>query len=309
MEEKRQQIHKAVMDELKRAEHFNSILVTSDSSIMRLLETLRKKLDSELGVDELLEKVRAKPDNRVVLWEEIKIRVLTYGVASVYAESLLICALRTMMGIIGGQMLANPKRRADGQADEVHSAYLNMIQNFLDMGVLEVVRVVKNHVQASFGHIELKQAVTADDFLLGFNFVKTNVRIIENAPSYLMMDQWALACTSQESPLSNSEILNQLISDTKDILQCSDCLAVLEQLVNSGFRDLNAVVGKSFGVVGDDKCPLVKLLPSLKTEIYKRGNGFVKDSLSSSYSKDFLANVYEAFCNNPRSSPKQLTAS
>ena len=289
------------MDEIKRAEHFNSILSTSDSSVLKLLESLRKKLDAELSVEELLERVRSKPDNRIFLWDEIKIRVLTYGVASVYAESLLICALRTMMGIIGGHMLANPNRRS-GQADEVHSTYLNMIQNFLDKGVLEVIRIVKDHVLAAFGHIELKQAVTADDFLLGFNFVRTNVKIIDNAPSYLMMDQWAPACSSQQNPLSNAEILNNLISDTKDILQCSDCLAVLERLVGSGFRDLNALVNKTFTFVGADRCHLVKLLPTLKTEMYKRSNEFVKESLNSSYSKDFLANVYEAFCNNPRGS-------
>lgn len=309
LEENRQQIRREVLDEIKRAEHFNSIVLTSDSTVLKLLGTLRKKLDAELSVDELLEKVRTKPENRIYLWEEIKIRVLTYGVASVYAESLLICALRTMMGIIGGYMLANPKRKNGGQADEVHSAYLNMIQNFLDDGVLEVIRVVKDHVLNAFGRIELGQVVTTDDFLLGFNFVKTNVKIIDNAPSYLMMDQWAPACSSQENPLSNTEILNQLISDTKDILQCSDCLAVLEHLVGSGFRDLNAVVNKTFSFVGDEKSHLVKLLPYLKTEIYKRDNGFVEESLKSDYSKNFLANIYEAFCNNPRNSSGQLTAS
>ncbi|XP_003747260.1 peroxisomal biogenesis factor 3-like [Galendromus occidentalis] len=298
-EENRQQIRKKIVDEMKRAEHFDAILKTSDQSVLNLLETLRRKLNAELGVEEILEEVRAKPENRIFLWDEIKIRVLTYGVASVYTESLLICALRTMMGIIGGYMLANSRRKSN-QANEVHSAYLNMLQNFLDKGVHEVIRVVKIHVLAAFGPIELKQVVTADDFLLGFNFVRTNVKIIENAPAYLMMDHWTPACTSQENPLSNSEILNQLTSETRDILQCHDCQAVLERLIGSGFRGLNAIATKAFGYVGDGKCHLITLLPSLKTEIYKRDNGFVKESLNSSCSKDFSANVYEAFCNNPR---------
>lgn len=172
-----------------------------------------------------------------------------------------------------------------------------MTQHFLGQGVLDLVREVKTVVVKAFEHIELKQTVTPDDFLLAYNFVRQNVKVIEDAPTYLIHESWKLTCTNPDFP--DFEVLNQMLAETKDILQCFDCLALLESLVDHGFRDLQELVRRSFVFLGLEQCPMVKVLPALKTQTENRGEVFVRDRLKSDSSINFLANVYEAFCNEP----------
>ncbi|OQR73517.1 hypothetical protein BIW11_09683 [Tropilaelaps mercedesae] len=287
-----------MLEQLKRKQHFGSILSTSDSIVLSCVFRLREMLSQELDIETLLEKVRTKPDNRVELWEEIKVRLITYGIVSVYAESLLICALRIQLGIIGGQVLLNSRKQQTQKDQEVHKKYLEMTHHFLNQGVLELVRKVKVVVVRAFEHIELKQTVSPDDFLLAYGYVRKNVPVIENAASYLIRDCWESACANPET--ANFEALNEMIAETKDILQCSDCLALLENLIDYGFRDLQELVRRSFIFLGLDQCPMVKVLPALKVQTAKRGELFVHDRLASDCSKNFLANVYEAFCNEPQ---------
>lgn len=194
--------------------------------------------------------------------------------------------------------MATSRAQKPHRDQEVHRKYLEMTQHFLDQGLLELVRDIKITVVKAFEHIELKQIVVPDDFLLAYNFVRKNVQVLENAASYLIRDSWETACTVPGA--EHFEKLNQMIADTKDILNCTDCLALLDNVVDHGFRELQELIRRSYAFLGLDQCPLVKVLPALKTQTEKRGDVFVMNMLGSDSSKNFLANVYEAFCTEPR---------
>ncbi|CAN8013871.1 unnamed protein product [Ixodes persulcatus] len=300
------------LDQIKHQHHFESILQTSDSTVLSLLPKIREPLLTILETDSLLEKLKTRPPNRLELWEEMKARILTFAVCSVYAESLLAALLRVQLGVVGGYVYVNSQRSQQTSggvlpaltSQEIHQRYLSLIQHFFEGGIEELVHVVKAAVVAAFGHVSLKERVSVNDFVVAFDYIKGYVsRGSKPLPGFM---RFLLPPLNVESDSQEVTVLNTMILETRDILETDDFSKVLATCIDIGFGNLRGEVEESFHIMqmaegsGDQVATsfaLAKLLPVLKNGLVAgRADSFLKQILQVELLRSMLANVYEAFC-------------
>ncbi|XP_064468927.1 peroxisomal biogenesis factor 3-like [Ornithodoros turicata] len=298
------------LDHLKHQHHFEGILQTSDSTILSLLPKIREPLLQILETESLLEKLKARPHNRLEIWEEMKARILAFAVCSVYAESLLATLLRVQLGVIGGYVYVNTQRQAQDTGgalpaltnQETHQLYLSLVQYFFDSGIEELVRVVKVAVVTAFGHVSLKERVSTNDFAIAFDYIKEHLARDGNPlPGFV---SFLLPPPNAEHEAEVSPVLRSMVLETRDILETEDFSKVLSACIDMGFSSLRSEVETSIRIMQDAESerpstsfPLARLLPVLKSCIVAgRRDTFVKEVLQSDLLHSMLANVYEAFC-------------
>lgn len=312
------------IDQIKHQHHFEGILQTSDSTILSLLPKIREPLLAILETDSLLEKLKTRPANRVELWEEIKVRILTFALSSVYAESLLASLLRVQLGVVGGYVYVNSQRAQQNAGgvlpaltnQDIHQRYLSLVQHFFENGVHELVRLVRDAVVAAFGHISLKERVGPADFAVGFDFVKKHISrdSKKQLPGFL---RFLLPPLEVEGDTDDVRVLNVMILETRDILETDDFAKVLRMCIDQGCTNLTDDVETCFrnmraaqdeGGSGDQAAApatsaattafaMAKLLPVLRNSLVSaRQDAFLKTILQAELLRSMLANVYEAFC-------------
>ncbi|XP_075548885.1 peroxisomal biogenesis factor 3 [Dermacentor variabilis] len=314
------------IDQIKHQHHFENILQTSDNTILTLLEKVREPLLAILETDSLLEKLKTRPANRVELWEELKVRILTFAVASVYAESLLASLVRVQLGVVGGYVFVNSQRAQQNSGgvlpaltnQDIHQRYLSQVQHFFENGLHELARVVRDAVVAAFGHISLKERVGPADFAVGFDFVKKHISRDSKKPlpGFLRL---LLPPLEVEGDTDDVRVLNVMILETRDILETDDFAKVLGMCIDLGINSLTndvEVCFKNMRAAAEENAsgdraersaastsavstgfPMAKLLPVLRNSLVAgRQEGFLKIVLQAEILRSMLANVYEAFC-------------
>lgn len=312
------------IDQIKHQHHFEGILQTSDSTILSLLPKVREPLLAALETDSLLEKLKSRPSNRLELWEEIKVRILTFALSSVYAESLLASLLRVQLGVVGGYVFVNSQRTQQNSGgvlpaltnQDIHQRYLSLVQHFFEHGLDELVRVVRDAVVAGFGHIGLKERVGPVDFALGFDFVKKHVARDSKKPLPGFL-RFLMPPLEVEGDTDDVRALNSMILETRDILETEDFAKVLGVCIDLGctgltgdvescFRDMQAALQEngsgdlaaaSAAAPGTAGFAMAKLLPVLRNALVSgRQDAFLRTVLQAELLRSMLANVYEAFC-------------
>ncbi|KAK8769828.1 hypothetical protein V5799_018233 [Amblyomma americanum] len=312
------------IDQIKHQHHFEGILQTSDSTILSLLTKIREPLLAILETDSLLEKLKTRPANRVELWEEIKVRILTFALSSVYAESLLASLLRVQLGVVGGYVYVNSQRAQQNSGgvlpaltnQDIHQRYLSLVQHFFENGVHELVRLVRDAVVAAFGHISLKERVGPADFAVGFDFVKKHISRDSKKPLPGFL-RFLLPPLEVEGDTDDVRVLNVMILETRDILETDDFAKVLGMCIDQGCTKLTDDVDTCFRNMraAQDECgsgdqaaasatpeattafAMAKLLPVLRNSLVSaRQDAFLKTILQAELLRSMLANVYEAFC-------------
>uniref|UniRef100_A0A1E1X678 Peroxisomal biogenesis factor 3 n=1 Tax=Amblyomma aureolatum TaxID=187763 RepID=A0A1E1X678_9ACAR len=312
------------IDQIKHQHHFEGILQTSDSTILSLLAKIREPLLAILETDSLLEKLKTRPANRVELWEEIKVRILTFALSSVYAESLLASLLRVQLGVVGGYVYVNSQRAQQNSGgvlpaltnQDIHQRYLSLVQHFFENGVHELVRLVRDAVVAAFGHISLKERVGPADFAVGFDFVKKHISRDSKKPLPGFL-RFLLPPLEVEGDTDDVRVLNVMILETRDILETDDFAKVLRMCIDQGCTNLTDIVETCFRNMraaqhedgsGDQAAApaaptattafaMAKLLPVLRNSLVSaRQDAFLKTILQAELLRSMLANVYEAFC-------------
>lgn len=300
------------LDQIKHQHHFESILQTSDSTVLSLLPKIREPLLAILETDSLLERLKTRPPNRLELWEEMKVRILTFAVCSVYAESLLAALLRVQLGVVGGYVYVNSQRSQQTSGgvlpaltnQDIHQRYLSLIQHFFDAGIEELTHLIKAAVVSAFGHVSLKEHVSTNDFVVAFDYIKSYVsRDQRPLPNFLRLLFPPLRVENDSQEVS---ILNTMTLETRDILETEDFSKVLAMCIDVGFANLRTEIEECFRIMeiaegsGDHvvSCfPLARLLPVLKSSLVaERNETFLKRILQAELLRSMLANVYEAFC-------------
>lgn len=298
------------LEQIKHQHHFEGILQTADSTILSLLSKVREPLLTILETDSLVEKLKTRPTNRVEIWEEMKARILTFGVCSVYAESLLATLLRVQLGVVGGYVYVNSQRKAQGSNgvlppltnQEIHQQYLSLVQHFFDAGIEELVRLVKASVVVGFGHVSLKERVTVSDFVVAFEYIRNHLSPDGNPLSGFV--RFLLPSLNAEQEQETAPVLSSMVLETMDILETDDFSKVLATCIDIGYNDLRAEVEESFQIMQDAESesqsaifPLARVLPVLKNSMVAgRKDTFLKQALQNDLLRSMLANVYEAFC-------------
>uniref|UniRef100_A0A4Y0BP81 Peroxisomal biogenesis factor 3 n=1 Tax=Anopheles funestus TaxID=62324 RepID=A0A4Y0BP81_ANOFN len=162
---------KEIGEKLKRMQHYESTDRTCNQTIVGLAPALSSKIFQSLQTDDILAKLRSNPDNKLELWEELRIVAFTRLVTLVYGASMLAVTLRVQINILGGYLYKATVEDGGGPQSsqqlaislEVQTAYLSLIQHFMRDGIERLIETIRTNVTIVMQRYNLKQQLTLAD--------------------------------------------------------------------------------------------------------------------------------------------------
>jgi peroxin-3 len=153
----------------KKQLHFDGNQKTCNTTFYSLLPSLQDAIFELVDSEAITEKLKNKPSDKLLLWEQLKILSFTRTVTAIYASSLLAVFLRVQLNLLGGYMYldvegvanettaATPEEhRSVYMSDPTQKKYLGIVRYFLETGVKDLVDVVQHVVEGMGEYIRLK---------------------------------------------------------------------------------------------------------------------------------------------------------
>uniref|UniRef100_A0A914UJN4 Peroxisomal biogenesis factor 3 n=1 Tax=Plectus sambesii TaxID=2011161 RepID=A0A914UJN4_9BILA len=265
---------------------FDSNHRTCDASILELIPTLRGRILLRFDVESLTERLKQADlttEEKVKLWEQIK--VLSFGriLAVGYSYSLLIIALKSQISILAGQICAG-QRDASSMADgwwsrlsqlwsgpsgpsnllvptveaSAQQLFLQCIQYFAGQGVDRLFDRIHALAAEATSAITLKEMMSAVRLTDLLNDIR---RKLEGADyrnfSYLIVP---LSANQDAWSLPHKGHLEALLNRLHQVLESEQCQKLTSQLVDSYVSGVVEFCD-SHGASGS--VPMARLIPTV----------------------------------------------
>ncbi|XP_030839046.1 peroxisomal biogenesis factor 3 [Strongylocentrotus purpuratus] len=315
----------------RRAHHFESNQRTCNMTVLSMIPKLRELLLYHLNSEELIQKLKSGTENKVVVWNELKVVSFTRMVVSVYSTVLLTAFLRVQLNILGGYMYLDTLAGKNGltyyqvhATQDVQKEYLAMVQYLLTDGLTELINHVQEVVQNVVGSISLQQLLSLSDMEEIIAKVRGQVETtqyggevvvpdcsIHPLGRYLLkpegLDGEESACRLSDDQL----VLSQMQIETRDLVESHDFSCVMNSCLDIGFSRLLDNMAEFFRPVttrnGESPCGLklamAKAIPIVNGQVNAlccdTPNHFIQELLLMQCVKDFASNVYEGFSQPP----------
>lgn len=321
----------------KKQLHFDGNQKTCNTTFYSLLPGLQDAIFELVDSEAITEKLKNKPSDKLLLWEQLKILSFTRTVTAIYASSLLAVFLRVQLNLLGGYMYLDVEGVADEStsatpeesrrvymSDPTQKKYLGIVRYFLEAGVKDLVGVVQNVVEGVLGSVSLKQKLSYHDIKRMLGQIRQCLKFSSPEQSIEVSTTSQLKISSIVLPkdsLSETDVIfSQLLNETADILESEDFQVVFNACLDVGFMFVMKQIKSSFIVdqqdtppdmicsIEDGLCsihlPLAKICPIINgkaTEVFSEDkNDYLHDVVSLECVKSFAANIYEAFSSKPR---------
>jgi peroxin-3 len=312
-----------LLDEARLEHHFESNQRTCDMTVRSLLPALKQVLYERMDVERLKAQLKSdtSANNRVQVWENMKITALTQLIVAMYSCCFLVVFLRLQLNILGGNMYLDSLNGEEGTeqvngvnirvSEGVQREYLNLVHCVLGDGIQLLSQTVRDAVSYAFQPVGLKEQLTLQRLseLLSCACQKAEGKQSkELQPSrrnglvaiVLPVDHLDTPCPSLSQ--SEQEMVRSLVAATKDLLENDDFHHVLEQCIVAGFHHIIGTLGQHFlvkeGCASEGSLPLAKILPIVTNTVpvlLDESGEFLQIIMTLPKVQKFAENVYDAF--------------
>lgn len=114
----------------RKHQHFESIGRTCNQTILNLSVALNETIAKNINTEQVIEHLKSNPENKLSLWNELKILVFSKAACTIYANVMLVVTLKIQLSIIGGYLYKDP----NALSAEIQEKYLSLCQNLMDSG-------------------------------------------------------------------------------------------------------------------------------------------------------------------------------
>uniref|UniRef100_A0A182QC91 Peroxisomal biogenesis factor 3 n=1 Tax=Anopheles farauti TaxID=69004 RepID=A0A182QC91_9DIPT len=274
---------KEIGEKLKRMQHYESTDRTCNQTILGLAPALSEKIFQTLSTDDILAKLRTNPENKLELWDQLRIIAFTRLITLVYGASMLAVTLRVQINILGGYLYKAATETGSGEQPNQHSislevqtAYLSLIQHFMRDGIGSLIEVIRKTVSVVMQRYSLKQQLTLADtetllwsIEMALNDDKANP--IGNIASFTLPNPDATLA-------STNSVFNNMFQETLDVLETVESTQVGLANVTIGFSKVMDKLAESY-IAPDKNGTLKNSKSNLNVESLTNING-IKISLA-----------------------------
>lgn len=308
----------------RRQFHFESNQRTCNMTVLSMLPPLKEAIVGQLNSESLTALLKTKPNNKLEIWEDLKIISFTRTIVAVYSTCMLVVLLRVQLNVIGGYLYLDNSVGKNGMTPlappDIQQQYLSSIQHLLGDGLTELMTLVKKVVQNSLGGMSLKQSMSLLELEQQLSWIRAEVESGAERPlSWYMLSDDENALADQACGLTGSDVMTiKLLNETRDMLDSPDFTTVLNACLNRGFSRLLDNLAEFFRPPSGEctsssspdslsavSLPLAKIIPIINGQINticsETPSHFVQELLLNDQVKEFAANVYETF-----STPQEL---
>ncbi|XP_046474770.1 peroxisomal biogenesis factor 3 [Neodiprion pinetum] len=222
------------IERTKRQQHFESTERTCNQTILSLAVGLRDTVTSTLNTETIVNKLRHGSNDKIALWNELKVLALARSAALIYSSTMLVATLRIQLNLMGGYMFRDSKNqneqaKIDGAMQE---RYLSICEYFMSEGAVKLSLFVKEKVKETTASISLAQQLTLRDVEQIYWGITSSISAdterdpIKNLSAYIL---------PQNCESTGDKILSKIISETLDLLESEEVQSLVRSSVRTGF--------------------------------------------------------------------------
>uniref|UniRef100_U5EXC5 Peroxisomal biogenesis factor 3 n=1 Tax=Corethrella appendiculata TaxID=1370023 RepID=U5EXC5_9DIPT len=261
---------KELAEKFKRIQHLESTERTCNQTITGLTPSMGGKILKDLETKAILDKLRSNPDNKMELWDELKIIAFTRVVAIVYASIMLVITLRIQLSILGGHIYKDILVSDDNEiTTDVQTLYMSLIQHLMGPGLNDLIEIIKKHVTEILSRYKLKQKLTLADTETLFWTIQMAVINDEQNP-VKFLPKYVFPAEIDDA---SNGILTKMYAETLDVLESDETRDLFMQNLSNGF---SLVVDKIAEFYSESKPPSTSHDAEPSTS-----NGFIHNSVDS----------------------------
>ncbi|XP_005097122.1 peroxisomal biogenesis factor 3 [Aplysia californica] len=317
---------------VRRQHHFDSNQRTCNMTVLAMVSNVREILTKTLDTESIKEMLKSNPQNKLDLWEELKVMSVTRTLASVYGTCILSVMLRVQLNVVGGYLYLDSVHPTNGhKVESGHSAqipqrvqerYLSLVKQFIEQGFLDFINYLRLAVMKEIGSLPLKELMSLDQLTSVFDHIRERVECGVDKPTqslypYLLTSEQVPDIAKTTVQNSEDELLEKLIAETRDILESNDFHTVLKGSIDRGYHCILDGVADHYkqqsastehpSGIHEISIALAKLVPVINSLMYSicgdAPNPFIQELLLMEELKQLAANVYEAFSQDPSEKP------
>lgn len=286
LEEFRETEAQETLKRARKQHHFDSNQRTCNMTALSMAPTLGDALKTKVDTEKLTALLHSKPDNKLQIWEELKVLGFTRTMSAVYASCLLVVTLRVQLNILGGYMYLDAieghnhlgiVQKVPVATQQVQQRYLSAIQHVVQDGLDEIVSLVDAAVREVIGPINLKKEMTARDIAGLIMVVRDKVESGESvnpsfgsttasghavsAPTFQALTDATLkpdvsAADFAGQMTRDDIILTKMYADTREVLASPDFFSLLNLCLKIAFMRVGEQLGEVFASSSPSPVPV-----------------------------------------------------
>lgn len=292
---------KEFLERNRKQSHFESLGRTCNQTISNLSSALTLLVIKVINTDDIIIELKNNPNDKVKLWNELKIAVFLKAALMIYTIVMLVITLKVQLSIIGGYLYKDPK----SISTEMQEKYLSICQVLLKTGIEKLKDIMETEVKKCVGVVDLGKQMKLSDIEAVFWAIQTSMAShklspVEQIGTFILPD----------SLEDSNDIYSNLLRDTADFLESDEVKSLITHCVNRGFILLGDQIAEFYGQNSsvlikqepfmnpfDMKKPLAKLLPIINGLLSRQSfpQNLVQHLIASEKLQILSANVYESF--------------
>jgi len=325
--------NRKLINKVRKDNHYSATETTCVETLHSLFPLLRKViaecLDTDSRTTELKQNKELRSEEKIRLWNELKIisvsRCLVLVVAGVYLALVLRVQLNILAGYLYQQEATNNNNiKMVIMTREIQEKFLSISNNFVNTGVKNLCGHVYDVVERCVDKIQLQQKLSLAELESLFQEVLKCMKsspedrnMFSNSGVYILPSTHDFINNLADS---DQEILKKMFAEMLDVVECDDAVNTVNTLCRQGLSHVMDNVGEYFnrqteknipdttdkrslqdsGFVSPASIslPLAKIIPVLASQVIFNdadGDIWLTHLLQNSSLKTLGANIYETF--------------
>lgn len=220
------------LEKTRRTQHFEATERTCNQAIMGLAPNLVEQILKHLDTEQIVKELRQNPDNKIELWNMLKVLAISRLCALVYASSMLVITLRTQFNILGGYLYKDAVANMEFVSNEIQSSYVSLVQHFLQDGCAELCQLIRSKCEHILSTYDLSKKLTLTETEQILWSIQMAVNSDANDPS----SHLAAYVYPKDMPASTSNpLFTKMYTETLDMLESNDVSTLNATNISRGF--------------------------------------------------------------------------
>lgn len=219
----------------RKKQHFESTERTCNQTILSLSKIVSESIFGVVNTDEIVQKLKENPENKLLLWEQMKIMIFTRICVLVYALSILQVTLRVQLNIIGGYLYRDSVHEEEPLiSSDLQAKYLSLCHHFVGQGVGDLVKQIERAVKRVVEPVSLKKKITLQEVEQMFWSIQTILctDTTDGDPVKKMVHYLV-----QHAEVTDAK-LDTIVKETMDVLESDEVTSVAMSTVSRSFSSI-----------------------------------------------------------------------
>lgn len=240
----------SMIEKHKRRQHYEKTRQTANATALNLSSSITKIVLDELDTEQIIQALRNKPTNKLLLWEDLKVQGFSRTIATIYSSVLVGCLVHVKLMLLGGYSFGDSVKKQRSEikvSPEDQEKYLSHLQNFIESGLPLLLNKIRKATANIVKSLSLDQSLTLEQLegtLKNITLLLAGEISLEDDALKTMdfkIQPWSrfvteINTTKVKSP--EEALFYQMTNEMVDVIDSKDFNFVVQNLIQHGISHI-----------------------------------------------------------------------